>query len=81
MSLLFFFTPIIWDANQLSAEHKILFIEPNLLYHYIEFFRSSILNGNVNNLSFYIVIIFTFISTLLNLYVLKNFKKVLVTWI
>jgi ABC-type polysaccharide/polyol phosphate export permease len=81
MSLLFFFTPIIWDVNQLSAKHKILFIEPNLLYHYIEFFRSSILNGNVNNLSFYVVIIFTFISTLLNLYVLKNFKKVLVTWI
>jgi len=81
MSLLFFFTPIIWDANQLSAKHKILFIEPNLLYHYIEFFRSSILNGNVNYLSFNVVITFTFLSTIVNLYVLKKFKKSLVTWI
>ena len=81
MSLLFFFTPIIWDANQLSGKHKILFIEPNLLYHYIEFFRSSILYGKVNDLSFYVVIIFTIVSSILTLYVLKKFKKVLVTWI
>lgn len=81
ISLLFFFTPIIWEANQLSAKNKVLFIEPNLLYHYIEFFRSSILNGNVNNLSFIVVVNFTLISTFINLLVLKKYKKSLVTWI
>lgn len=81
VSLLFFFTPIIWEANQLSTKNKILFIEPNLLYHYIEFFRSTIINGNVNNLSFVVVVSFTVISSFLNLYILKKYKKNLVTWI
>ena len=81
MSLLFSLLQLFGMQINFQLKNKILFIEPNLLYHYIEFFRSSILNGNVNNLSFCVVIIFTFISTFLNLYVLKNFKKVLVTWI
>jgi len=81
MSLLFFFTPIIWDIDQLPEKHKVLFIEPNLLYHYIEFFRSTIINGNVNNLSFNVVLIFTLTSTFFTLFVLKKYRKILVTWI
>lgn len=80
MTLIFFFTPIIWDVKQLPVQYKILLIEPNILYHYIEFFRSSLINGNVNRLSFLIVIIFTFLSSLLNLYIFKKFKKRLVLW-
>jgi ABC-2 type transport system permease protein len=81
MTLIFFFTPIIWDVKQLPAQYKMALIEPNILYHYIEIYRSSLINGNVNRLSFLIVIIFTFLSSLLNLFIFKKFKKKLVLWI
>ena len=81
ISLLFFFTPIIWEIDQISTKNKILFIDPNLLYHYIEFFRSSIINGTVNNLSFTVVLTFTLVISIVAIFILKNFRKKLVTWI
>ncbi|MDB3887198.1 ABC transporter permease [Candidatus Pelagibacter sp.] len=81
ISLLFFFTPIIWEIDQISSKNKILFIDPNLLYHYIEFFRSSIINGTVNNLSFTVVLTFTLVISIVAIFILKNFRKKLVTWI
>ena len=43
LQLIFFMTSVIWKIDQLSDKAQRFIIEPNLLYHYIEFFRSSLL--------------------------------------
>ncbi len=77
--ILFFFTPIIWEVDQLGS--KLLLIQPNILYHYIEFFRGGLINGSVNSLSIILVIITTVLLLILSLYLSKKFKNKLTYWV
>tara|TARA_B110000503_G_scaffold127690_1_gene197709 strand:+ start:1318 stop:2103 length:786 start_codon:yes stop_codon:yes gene_type:complete len=79
LGMLFFFTPIIWKVDQLGG--KILLIQPNILYHYIHFFRSGLQNGEVNFLSIIIVSITTVCLFLLALYVSKKTLDKIAYWI
>lgn len=77
--ILFFFTPIIWEVDQLGD--KILLVQPNLLYHYIEFFRSGLINGNVNLVSFIVVILSTCILVLLTAILSTKIKSKIGYWV
>jgi ABC-type polysaccharide/polyol phosphate export permease len=81
LTLLFFFTPVIWNADQLSEANKIILVDTNIVYHYIEFFRSSLLAGYPETKTFLVVIISTLILLMTSLYVSKKFSKKLVFWL
>jgi len=77
--MLFFFTPVIWQVDQLGA--KIFLIQPNILYHYINFFRSCLLNGSVENLSIVVVLFTTIFLFLLTLFIHNKIRKKFIYWL
>ena len=79
LGMLFFFTPIIWNTDQLGD--KDLYVQLNIIYHYIHFFRSGLQSGEVNFLSIIVVVITTISLILLALYVFKKTNKKIVYWI
>lgn len=81
LSLLFFVTPVIWTVDQLSQNSQKFIIKPNLIYHYIEFFRSAILNGYVGSLSIYVVSITTIVTSIAAFIIYKLVKNKLTFWI
>lgn len=81
LSLIFFVTPVIWTVDQLSIKSQKFIIKPNIIYHYIEFFRSSLLNGYVTNLSLITVIVFTILSCIVAFILYKIVKNKLAFWI
>lgn len=81
LTLLFFFTPIIWNADQLSEANKIILVDTNIAYHYIEFFRSSLLFGHPTTKNFLVVLISTLILLMTSLYVSKKFSRRLTFWL
>jgi len=81
LNLLFFFTPIIWDAGQISEANKKILIDTNLIYHYVEFFRSTLLNGNPEIITFLVVVISTLVLFLLALYTSSKFSRKLIFWL
>ncbi len=80
LNLAFFVTPIIWEASQLGEKGK-FFINMNIIYHYIEFYRSLMIYGQVNISSFMVVSIFSFILFILALYISKKFSRKVVFWL
>lgn len=79
LGMVFFFTPIIWNVNQLG--NNISYINLNILYHYINFFRSGLQNGEVNLLSIIVVVTTTTFLIFLALYVSKKTHKKIAYWI
>ena len=79
LGMLFFFTPIIWKIDQLGD--RMNFMQGNILYHYVHFFRSGLQDGEVNLLSVLIVFITTLVLLLLTLYVSKKTYKKIAYWI
>lgn len=79
LGMVFFFTPIIWKIDQLGD--RMHFMQGNILYHYINFFRSGLQDGKVNLLSALIVLISTVVLILLALYVSKKTHKKIAYWI
>lgn len=77
--ILFFFTPIIWEVNQLGD--KILLVQPNILYHYIEFFRSGLINANINLMSIIVVIVTTLILILFTSLLSNKIKNKITLWV
>ncbi len=81
LSLLFFVTPVIWTVDQISEGNHKFIIDPNIIYHYIEFFRSSFLHGNVESFSFFVVIFTTIITSIVAFIMYKLVKNKLAFWI
>jgi lipopolysaccharide transport system permease protein len=81
LQLIFFMTPVIWKIDQLSGNAQRFIIEPNLLYHYIELFRTIALSGEINMKSLIIVSITTLLLTITSLIIYKKFNKKLIFWI
>ena len=77
--ILFFFTPIIWEVNQLGS--KIMLIQPNILYHYIEYFRSGLQYGSVNSFSLIIVFLSTIFLFLFTLMLSNRIKNKITYWV
>jgi ABC-type polysaccharide/polyol phosphate export permease len=81
LSLVFFFTPIIWNADQLSEVNKKILVDSNIVYHYIEFFRSSLLFGHPETKNFLVVVISTLILLMSSLYISRKFSRKLTLWL
>lgn len=81
LQLIFFMTPVIWKIDQLSDKAQRFIIEPNLLYHYIEFFRSCVLHGVINLKSLAIISITTVILVIISLILYKYVNKKIIFWI
>ena len=81
LQLIFFMTPVIWKIDQLSDKAQRFIIEPNLLYHYIEFFRSCVLYGVINYKSLAIISITTLVLVIISLILYKNVNKKIIFWI
>ena len=81
LQLIFFMTPVIWKIDQLSDKAQRFIIEPNLLYHYIEFFRSIVLYGVINFKSLLIISTTTLVLVLISFILYKNVNKKIIFWI
>lgn len=79
LGMLFFFTPIIWSLEQLGE--RAIFVKPNLLYHYLHFFRSGLQNGSVNFESIIVVVLCTIFLVLMSCYVHMKVKSKLAYWL
>jgi ABC-2 type transport system permease protein len=81
MQLIFFITPVLWETAQLSENINNLIVLPNPVYHYIEFFRSALLNNVINQFSLTYVLIFTTLSFIISLFVYSKIKNKIIFWI
>ncbi len=81
LQLMFFVTPVIWKIDQLSDKSQRFIIDPNLLYHYIELFRSIALYGEINFKSLLVVSITTIVLVIMSLIIYKKVNKKLIFWI
>jgi len=81
MQLLFFMTPVIWDPQQISEKGRFFLVDTNIFYHYVEFFRSALLYGEVNYLSIGIVLISTIILTIITFFLYYKIRHKLIFWI
>lgn len=79
LGMVFFFTPIIWNVDQLGD--KTFYVQLNIFYHYIHFFRSGLQYGEVNFLSIIVVALTTTFLILLTLYVSKKTNKKIAYWL
>lgn len=76
-SVFIFFTPVLWEVDQVSEKIQLYIIFPNFLYHYIELIRAPIL-GNIISLSSWLYLsFFTVFLTSLNIIIInKNYKSI-----
>lgn len=81
MQLLFFITPVIWDAKQISEKHRFFLIETNPFYHYVEFFRSALSTGTVTYLNALMLLIVATLLLIVTYILYKNVRYKLVFWI
>jgi len=79
VQLLFFMTPIIWQADLLPHSHYIIRFNP--VYYFVELIRKPLL-GQAPSLSSWIVCTMTFfILTVLSLILLKYYRARVVYWL
>ena len=81
MQLLFFITPVIWDAQQISEKNRFFLIETNPFYHYVEFFRSALSTGSVSITNALVIFIITILLLLIAFLTYKKTRHKLVFWI
>ena len=81
LQLIFFMTPVIWKIEQLSDKAQRFIIEPNLLHHYIDVFRTMALYGELNLKGLGIISIATFVLTIVSLILYGKVKKKIIFWI
>lgn len=81
LGMLFFFTPIIWQADQIGQGAKFLLIESNFLYHFINFFRSGFVNGKIEYFSMVMMIIVTILLFFVATFLHNKYKKKIIFWI
>ena len=80
LNLAFFITPIIWEPNQLGERGQFI-VDFNLIYHYVEFFRSSLIYGTVNKLTFWVVTLCTLILVLMATFISKKYSRKMIFWL
>lgn len=73
-------TPILWSASQLSGRRMIL-VDYNILYHYIEIIRDPLLGKSPAAWSWIMVVITTFAGWALALYLFSRFRQRIAYWL
>jgi len=81
ISVLVFFTPIFWTANQMGEVGRKYFVNPNIIYHYIEILRQPLIGHSPNFFSLVFTFIFTILIFILSMYLLNKYKRRIIFWI
>jgi len=80
LNLSFFVTPVIWQPEQLGIKGQLI-IDFNIIYYYIEFFRSSLINGNVDFKIFMTVFFSTLFLSLLTIIFSNKYSRKIIFWL
>ncbi len=82
MQLIFFMTPIVWDADILRDKGGSMAIAKlNPLYHYIELLRDPLLGENIVMTNWIVVGAITIVGWALALLVLRNYRARVTYWV
>ncbi|MBA8827474.1 ABC-2 type transport system permease protein [Saccharopolyspora lacisalsi] len=82
MQLIFFMTPIVWDAEILEQKGGSMFIAKlNPLYHYIEILRDPLLGEDIVLTNWIVVGAITIVGWALALLVLRNYRARVTYWV
>ncbi len=87
INLVFFMTPIVWDASILTkfsggkADWKILIAELNPVYHFVEIVRAPLLGQTVDWHHWAVVGVFTVVGWCGALVVLRNYRARVSYWV
>ena len=75
-----FITPIFWSPTQLSGSAT-LFVDANMLYHYIEIVRNPLLGKPPSSWSWFMVLIATVVGWTITLYLFSRFRRRIPYWL
>jgi ABC-type polysaccharide/polyol phosphate export permease len=81
MSVMMFFTPILWKADAIGPKANFFIVQPNILYHYIEIIRMPMNGQNPQLLSIILTTIFTFTSFIASQYIIKKYSSRVPIWL
>lgn len=81
MSVMMFFTPILWKAETIGPKAMFFVVQPNIFYHYIEIIRKPLTGQSPETLSIIITAIFTIFSFVLSQYVIKRYSSRIPFWL
>jgi len=80
VQIVFFITPIFWPPTQLTGSATI-FVDANMLYHYIEIVRNPLLGKPPGAWSWLMVLIATVVGWTIALYVYSRFRRRIPYWL
>lgn len=81
VSVLVFFTPIFWTIDQMGEVGRKYFVNPNIIYHYIEILRQPLIGHSPNFFSLVFTFIFTILIFILSMFLLNKYKRRIIFWI
>jgi lipopolysaccharide transport system permease protein len=81
MSVMMFFTPILWKADSIGPKANFFIVQPNILYHYLEIIRMPMNGQNPQLLSIILTTIFTFTSFIASQYIIKKYSSRVPIWL
>ena len=80
MMLLFFLTPIIWEARSLGGSDS-MFIKVNAFFHMVELIRYPLINGSIPWLSVKYTVIFIMVEIPIVILIMKNCRLKIANWL
>jgi ABC-type polysaccharide/polyol phosphate export permease len=81
MQIVYFISPIMWMPNLIGGKRKILLIDFNPVYHFLEITRGIIYHGNFNSSSLLICVLICLITWFLSFVLYKKFENKIIFWI
>ena len=79
VQVLFFLTPVMWNAK--SIQHKTWILDVNPLYHLLEIMRSTFMGGPLPIFSWEVVILMTGLGWMLALWLLSRYRRRIAYWL
>jgi ABC-type polysaccharide/polyol phosphate export permease len=80
LQIVLFVTPIMWTADQLGRKGA-LFVDVNIVFHFIEIVRKPLLGGVPEILSYQIVLATTLVGWIVTVLVFSRCRRYLVLWL
>lgn len=81
MSVMMFFTPILWKPDTIGAKAMFYIVQPNIFYHYIEIMRKPMMGQSPEIFSLVVTTIFTFCIFILSQYIVKKYSSRIPFWL
>lgn len=81
LSVMIFFTPILWKADSIGPKANFFIVQPNIFYHYLEIIRMPINGQSPQVLSIILTTIFAFTSFVTSQYLIKKYSSRVPLWL